>query len=75
MRIKIRYNQDGDRKTKRTFLLFPKQIGNEIRWLEWTSWEQIYVVSKDYTSAYWIDLGWLDASCENTQPGHSTNEQ
>jgi len=29
-------------RTKRRFLLFPKKIRNEIRWLEVAAWEEMY---------------------------------
>ena len=30
----------GDVREKRQFLLFPKKIGNEYRWLEYASWRE-----------------------------------
>lgn len=32
----------GDERTKRRFLLFPKKIDNEIRWLEVAKWKEVY---------------------------------
>ena len=38
-----REEQVGDIKIKSRFLLFPKTINGELRWLEKASWEEEYV--------------------------------
>ena len=34
--------QDGDKRIRTKFLLFPKKIGDEVRWLETASWIETY---------------------------------
>jgi hypothetical protein len=41
-------------RKKRRFLLIPKKIGNEWRWLEWTEWES----RKE--NHIWIDINWVN---------------
>jgi len=35
--------KEGDARTKSGFLLLPKKIGNEWRWLEYASWKQVCI--------------------------------
>jgi hypothetical protein len=53
----------GDRRTVRRFLIFPKEMGGEWRWLEMASWTQRYEPRfyEDYTHWGWRnkpDEGW-----------------
>ena len=55
----------GDRRTVRRFLIFPKEMGGEWRWLEKASWLQVYAFHdyEDYRHWRWEDLtgtGWID---------------
>jgi len=46
------------RRIKKTFLLWPKTIQYETRWLCFAKWrEELHV---DYTDAYWEALYWMD---------------
>lgn len=53
----------GESRTKNKFLIFPKCINNEWRWLEKTSWIQSvktkYHGGFDYTVG-WKDIRWID---------------
>ena len=57
----------GDKRTKEGFLLIPKYLFNpktrlyEWRWLERTSWIQVYTVvhSEDWTDGYWKSEDWV----------------
>lgn len=40
------------------FLLFPKRIGKEWRWLEYTAWRERYAGACDYW--WWEPVEWLD---------------
>ena len=56
---------NGARRTKTKFLLFPKTIENETRWLERTSWKQRYVayvsrLNDTSMGGEWIDMEWED---------------
>ena len=55
----------GDRRKVTRFLLLPKELADEWRWLETASWLQAYVFTdyEDYRRWYWEDLtgeGWSD---------------
>lgn len=43
----------GDRRTKSRFLLLPKTIDGETRWLEKAQWVQVYF---DYK---WVSIEWV----------------
>lgn len=47
----------GDRRTKTGFLLFPKCMAGEWRWLEKASWIQAYEYrsNEDYAWGKWAD--------------------
>jgi hypothetical protein len=55
----------GDRRKVTRFLLLPKELAGEWRWLETASWLQVYVFIdyEDYRHWRWEDLtgtGWID---------------
>ena len=52
------YPPVGTKRVVRRFLLFPKLIGNERRWLEWAWIEQDFVYYMRHTlrSHYWMDM-------------------
>lgn len=63
MRKQKKILQDGDRKTKTSFLFLPKTLPlandnsiQETRWLERTNWTQEYVTG-DYGNM-WFDRHW-----------------
>lgn len=57
MRFQVREPwKDGDARTRRGFLILPKKIGNEWRWLEWAIWRE-RLASNPYQYE-WIPLWW-----------------
>lgn len=48
----------GDVRTFSKFLWFPKIIDREFRWLEYASWNEIYVVCNYSGYSGWDKLGW-----------------
>lgn len=42
MKWRSKKPQIGDRRIVTRFLLFPKRINREVRWLEKTTWEESY---------------------------------
>lgn len=47
----------GDRRVVQKFLLFPKSVRGEIRWLEKVKISQAYLSKSDY---YTFDCSWRD---------------
>lgn len=41
----------GDLRLRRGFLLFPRRIGDDVRWLEKAAWRERY-------AGYWDSSGW-----------------
>ena len=41
------------------FLFFPKSINNEVRWLEFATWEEKCVVTYSSSGVVWDDYQWL----------------
>ena len=56
MRFKINIPKRGDTRIKSKFLWFPKWISEEIRWLEYVTWEDFYVAD----SGTWYARNWID---------------
>lgn len=54
----MRWNKPklGDGRIVKGFLWFPKEINNEVRWLEKAEWKQVYFLG------YWNDREWLDTT-------------
>jgi hypothetical protein len=50
--------KDGDRQCREEFLLFPKSIDGEVRWLTTAKWEEKYE-SSSYPSLWW-GTKWID---------------
>lgn len=48
----------GDTRIVTKFLLLPKTIGCQTRWLERASWEQVW--NCDVLGTYWKDSKWSD---------------
>ncbi len=59
--MKIRHPKKGDKRTKEKFLLFPKTIGLETRWLERARWEDEFRVYLTRTGVVgcWEGNKWL----------------
>jgi len=58
--------QQGDKVIRKKFLLFPKTVNKELRWLEKASWEEEYVRETFrgfdgycYIRRYWRKNKWL----------------
>jgi hypothetical protein len=59
--MRIKHPQDGDERIRSGFLLFPKTIDNETRWLEWTKWLEEWTVVGYHEPSYgWYARMWLD---------------
>lgn len=58
MRFKCRIPEDGDVRERTRFLLFPKWIDGEIRWLEKATWQESYL--SNYTGSGWIETIWIN---------------
>lgn len=55
MKVRLREKpQDGEKRVKRRFLIFPKTINRDFRWLEVATWEEQYGI-REYFWGY--DLG------------------
>ena len=58
----------GDLRRRSGFLLFPKTIGNETRWLQWAVWQEVYNVGMFNLSignlktheGWWESTKWLE---------------
>ena len=48
----------GDFRERSEFLLLPRTVGGETRWLERGKWEQRYS-QPVFDGADWIDIRWL----------------
>lgn len=60
MRKQIDHSQDNDKtRIKKGFLFFPKEINNEMRWLEWAKWEEEYKDGWDM-GGYWSAVRWIN---------------
>jgi len=66
MDMRSKFPPRGQKRVRRAFLLFPKTINHERRWLEWAEWEEeiAYFVhgmsgqgghSWDYVPTKWLD--------------------
>lgn len=52
----------GERRTVTRFLLFPKYIGNEMRWLETATWEERCCMSGGEVKPHlhgWTPVRWV----------------
>lgn len=52
----------GAMRVKTSFLLLPRTIGDETRWLERASREQVYRIPFDGWDNWpeWVDVRWVD---------------
>ena len=51
--------QTSDTRVCRRFLLLPKTINSETRWMEWASWAERDYNRPDYFG--WKPMGWVSA--------------
>lgn len=55
------YERQGTARLKTRFLFFPKEIGNERRWLECATWEEkAEVPYRNQALVYWRPTSWVD---------------
>jgi hypothetical protein len=66
MRYKFTENKEperGDTRVREGFLMLPKLIGNELRWLERAAWVEIYVFTPgtmvNGPTCDWVELRWF----------------
>ena len=61
----------GQRRIKHVWLLFPRCINDECRWLEGAWIEQEFVVETAEWAAFcrWVDRAWADGPAISTEPG------
>ena len=62
--MRKQYPKKYESRIKTRFLLFPKRIGRERRWLEDASWREEFVPSypllyPDVLDGYWIPMEWI----------------
>lgn len=50
----------GDIKIRNRFLLFPKKINGESRWLEKVKYKEVYQFSYKYQTMFWEETEWVD---------------
>lgn len=54
--------KDGETRVVSRFLIFPWELSNQYRWLEWVKIKQRYVGITcdgcDVSGGYWIDVDW-----------------
>lgn len=55
------YARQGETRLKHRFLVLKKTIGNESRWLEWATWEEMAETPyRNVTIVYWRARRWVD---------------
>jgi hypothetical protein len=67
MRLRLKENLVlGEKRVKRGFLIFPKIIKDELRWLQYAEWKQEVIyrsIIHDYTycgqELKWVNVEWL----------------
>jgi hypothetical protein len=62
--MRKKYPKKYESRTKTKFLLFPKRIGTELRWLETASWREEFVpehpiLYPNNLDGYWRPLKWI----------------
>ncbi len=58
--MRKKHRKNWTKRTKRKFLLLPRTINHETRWLEWATWEDEYWVSKGSIIGWWEAKRWID---------------
>ena len=58
MRWTDKRNKAGDVCERFGFLLFPKTIRYETRWLEWATWQEKYYQGANHQG--WMEERWID---------------
>ena len=60
MRIDISKPKDLSKRTKSGFLFFPRIVNDQLRWLCWATWIEIYHVAQYSGLDEWIASEWID---------------
>ena len=55
--------KEGDKRIRRGFLIFPKQLEYETRWLEVATWEE--ELKSGYEFSWWEATRWVDDASEH----------
>lgn len=67
------YPKIGAARIKTAFLLFPKEINREVRWLEFASWQERYtrhsITSILGARTEWMAEKWIDNKKEKNNVG------
>ena len=56
--------ESGDVRRREGFLLLPRSIERDWRWLEWATWREQYVEPYIYRP-YWEATHWLDKETDD----------
>jgi hypothetical protein len=65
MRKILKAQKVGKIRNKKVFLFIPKEINNELRWLEFATYSQTYVAgdyadAADGTGDHWRNTNWVN---------------
>lgn len=60
------YSKHGDVRIKTGFLFFPKSINNEVRFLEYATWEELYLTWETSPSE-WVATKWIDEAVKEAR--------
>ena len=52
--------KDRTKRIKTAFLIFPKTIDGEKRWLEKATWEEYCLSSDIYGQTFWYGIKWIN---------------
>jgi hypothetical protein len=58
MRKRVYIPKDGDTRKRSGYLVFPKRIDDELRWLEYAEWEEKYTWC--WYEGWWYSNKWLN---------------
>ena len=61
--MRWKQNEKGDQRVRRRFLVLPKSIGGEVRWLEVASWKEEFfeLYGPNGYWSEWLGTEWVDA--------------
>ena len=60
MRYKFKKHRIGDERIIKKFLLVPKTINNELRWLEKAEYKEIFLTISGFPQGYWTEYEWIN---------------
>lgn len=65
---KLPGSQNHEQRIRSGFLLFPKTIAGELRWLEWAQWMQEYFDwSGEWETVSWVTIHPAEKPMTNTE--------